>query len=167
MKIYAEETVAPVMFCYVEWILKKAEDLKIKRLYFLARDGYMLQKIATVLVKNRKMDIDCRYLYCSRQALRIPSYHIIGEEAFELLTLGGYHLTPRSVILRAALGRDEEDRILEQLGIKEPDTPLTDSAFSDFKKRLKDNRLYRSLVIKKSISAYSDTLEYFRQEGIP
>ena len=166
MREYAEKTVGPTMLNYVEWVLDEAGRRNIERLYFLARDGYLLCEIAKKIVKRRGLPIECRYLYCSRQALRIPSYAVIGKEAFELLTLGGYYLTPRSVISRAAIGRENEDVILNSLGISEPDKPFIKNEFQDFAKRLRESLQYQALVKEVSEAAYGNAIDYFRQEGL-
>ena len=84
IEAYSEEIVGPVMYSYVEWVLDEALRRGLSRLYFLARDGYLLKEIAKRIIEKRSLPIDARYFYCSRQSLRMPSYHIIGDEAFEL-----------------------------------------------------------------------------------
>ena len=59
--LYAQ-VVAPFMVAFVEWIFKSANQDNVKRLYFLARDGQILWKIASRLIKAGVTDIDCRYL---------------------------------------------------------------------------------------------------------
>jgi predicted HAD superfamily hydrolase len=75
----AASVVGPVMFGFVHWCLLEAKRRGIQRLYFAARDGQILYKIAQIICKNWNYDIDCRYLYISRQALHIPSIQEIGE----------------------------------------------------------------------------------------
>ena len=89
----SRQKVAPVLYGYVCWVLKEAEKRGICTLYFLSRDGYILRKIAQQICEKKKMRIECRYLYCSRASLRMPAYHLIGEEAYRLLFQGGYHVT--------------------------------------------------------------------------
>lgn len=166
MKSYSKSHVGPVMFLYTEWVLREAERRGLKRLYFLARDGYLLCEIAKKIVSFRKLGIECKYLYCSRQALRMPSYHIIGDEAFDLLTLGGYYLTPKSVLSRAMLNEEQTNTVLNALGISEPDKTFVEHEFIEFSKRLKENQYYRNAVLENSRRSYETTIDYFRQEGL-
>ena len=46
------EITGPVIFDFVCWVLDEAVRRKIKTLYFLARDGYILHKIAGLVVKK-------------------------------------------------------------------------------------------------------------------
>lgn len=56
----------PILFSYVLWILERARTMKIKRLYFLSRDGQILLKIAQLIVDRHNLDLELRYLYASR-----------------------------------------------------------------------------------------------------
>lgn len=68
----------PILMPYVEWLLHRSEELGIRRLYFIARDGYLLKLMADVLINILKLDINTHYIYGSRKAWRMPSY--MGEE---------------------------------------------------------------------------------------
>src|SRR5699024_7318970 len=57
---------APFLVCYVRWVLDQALQRGIKRLYFVARDGEVMYKIARQL-KRPGDDIEMRYLYGSRR----------------------------------------------------------------------------------------------------
>lgn len=60
-----------LLYPYVIWILRKSEEMGVKRLYFIARDGYLLKKIADLIIKNKCLNIHTTYLYGSRKAWRI------------------------------------------------------------------------------------------------
>ena len=163
---YSKSVVGPVMYRYTQWVLFEAEKRGIKKLYFLARDGYLLYEIAKIICEKYYLPIECRYLYCSRQSLRMPSYHIIGDEAFDLLLLGGYYVTPRSVLERAMLTEEQIDKICLQLEITDRDRPFMDRELDEFKAAIKGNEVYRNGVLDNSRAAYADTISYFRQEGL-
>ena len=48
-EMLAADVISPVLVMYTEWILQQAEIKKIKHLYFLARDGYLMYHIAKVI----------------------------------------------------------------------------------------------------------------------
>ena len=66
-----------LMTDYVWWVLQEAEKAGIKTLYFLARDGWLLREIGLVICEHYSLDIECKYLYCSRISLRTPSYLLL------------------------------------------------------------------------------------------
>lgn len=63
----------PVLYCYAEWIIEQAEKKNIRRLYFIARDGYLIKKIADIIIAKKEADIKTYYIYGSRKAWRMPS----------------------------------------------------------------------------------------------
>lgn len=67
----AADFVAPAYIPYVQFVLEKAKEQGIKRLYFLSRDSYILQKIAECK-QSEFPDIELRYLFVSRKALLLP-----------------------------------------------------------------------------------------------
>lgn len=62
----------PVLYGYVLWVLQEALRQGIRTLFFVARDGYLLKKIADVIIKEQKLNLQTRYLYGSRYAWRVP-----------------------------------------------------------------------------------------------
>lgn len=168
MEQYAEKAVGPVMFEYTHWILHKAQQKGFKKIYFLARDGYLLQKIAEAICKASNLAIECRYFYCSRNSLRMPSYHMIGDEAMELLTLYGYHITPDSILSRAWLSDTEKERILDEMKIDKEHRfcHMDKSEYDDFKAKLYSCNTFRKLVKEMSEKEYDSAIRYIRQEGM-
>ena len=71
----------PLLYPYVEWILQESIRKGICRLFFIARDGYILKKIADIIISCQKLDIKTFYLYGSRKAWRLPS---ITTENFDM-----------------------------------------------------------------------------------
>ena len=65
----AAGVVAPLCTGFVLWLLKQAQAHNLKRLYFTARDGYVLFPIAQRLASLLGIDCEMRYLYLSRVAV--------------------------------------------------------------------------------------------------
>jgi hypothetical protein len=64
---------APLLTGFVLWSLLEAQERGLNTLYFLARDGQVLTKIAEALVRRFGITVEPRYLYASRQALFLPA----------------------------------------------------------------------------------------------
>jgi hypothetical protein len=158
----------PLMFDYVWWVLHEAVERGLSRLYFLARDGYLLCEIARRFCDRFQLPVTCRYLYCSRASLRMPSYHLIGREAMELLTLGGYQVTLRSLLQRAQLDLQERQVIYESFGWHGVDETkiLQRGELDEVRSLLAASELFWTYVQKKSTAAYGPAVEYLRQEGL-
>ena len=52
--------VGPILSAYVFWVLEQARKAGVERLYFLARDGYILRKIAQELAPAVASSVDLR-----------------------------------------------------------------------------------------------------------
>jgi predicted HAD superfamily hydrolase len=64
----------PILLPYVQWILEMSRKKGITRLYFIARDGFILKKIADVLIGKFRLAISTHYIYGSRKVWRMPAY---------------------------------------------------------------------------------------------
>ena len=99
----------PILMPYVEWLLRRSEALGFKRLYFIARDGYILKIMADALIEVLGLNIETYYIHGSRKAWRMPSY--LGREG-ELQSLIGWSYPPRitsAEILADILGLPVEE----------------------------------------------------------
>ena len=76
-----------ILYSYVQWILNESLSKGIKRLYFIARDGFILRKIAQIIIAEYGLDIQAEYIYGSRMAWRMASYGGSADELREIITL--------------------------------------------------------------------------------
>lgn len=67
---------APMVYQYVEWVVEQAREKKIQKLYFVLRDGYILKKVADIIISKRHLDIETEYIFGSRVAWRFPNLTI-------------------------------------------------------------------------------------------
>jgi predicted HAD superfamily hydrolase len=74
----------PFLLGYVSWVLAQARRDGVRRLYFLARDCQLASHVAQE-ISGQFGQIDCRYLYVSRQALLLPSVESISPEGMSWL----------------------------------------------------------------------------------
>lgn len=77
---FAADIIAPLYVSFTYNILKNAESRGINRLFFLARDGYVIYQIAKEMMKYFP-SIDVKYLYVSRKALYLPNLENIDRDS--------------------------------------------------------------------------------------
>lgn len=82
---FAADLIAPLYIPFVYKVLLDASHSCIKRIFFLARDGYILYQIAQSL-RSEFPDIELRYLYVSRSSLYLPGLQEITHESLLSLT---------------------------------------------------------------------------------
>ena len=83
--------VGPVLYSYGEWVIDQAEKKGINRLYFIARDGYLVKQIVDVILRSRKLDIETSYIYGSRKAWRMPSLSPQNYNLYQLILWSHVH----------------------------------------------------------------------------
>lgn len=182
----------PVLFAFVSWVLKQAREAGKRRLYFLSRDGWLMYLMARQLCRTEpgfpesgssKADsseadfpeansaepppLECRYLYASRYAWRIPEQHLIGKRSLERICRGGMHVTFADMMKRAGLTGEEAERIAAfACPGQRADEVLSWSGIQRLKGPLSGCREFWELADERSRSRYGDTLGYLSQEGL-
>lgn len=81
---FAADLIAPLYVSFVYDIMEDARNRGIKKLFFLARDGYILYFIAQQL-KDLFPDIELNYLYVSRTSLYFPG--LMSTDDNEIISL--------------------------------------------------------------------------------
>lgn len=115
----SREILAPALNGFVLWILRQAQRNGIRRLYFLARDGYLMYRCARIYVERFQLPIECRYLCCSRYSLRLPMYHRDMKAALDYICRGGIEVTLDKILDRSGIGEVEKRITLERMGMTE------------------------------------------------
>ncbi|WP_195593138.1 hypothetical protein [Roseburia faecis] len=165
---FGKEKLAPVLYAYIYWVLKEAKKRDIHTLYFLARDGYIMNKIARVICENEELDICCRYLYCSRMSLRMPTYHLIDDEAYDLIFAQGYHVTVKTFFERVGLPSTKWNDIIKKTKISHIDISkeLSINEIKNVREKLCKNTEFVKFVNEESINAFDIGVKYLQQESV-
>jgi predicted HAD superfamily hydrolase len=163
--------VAPMLFGFVHWCLVEAQKKGIQRLYFVARDGQILHKIAQVICKNWGYKIDCRYLYGSRQAWHMPSVQEVGEAELDWLLVGTKLITQfvsiRSMCERVNISPDQIQDVLTRYGFPAAKWDLNLQQHErDFLKQIFTEKEVTELIISTAATYREKVIGYFRQEGL-
>lgn len=157
----------PVLTEYVEWVLGEAVKNGFKRLYFLARDGYMMYLMAKKLVDARGIDLDIRYLKISRFSIRSAEYYFTGKAALDTLCVGGIDISFEKIMKRANLTDDEALHIARLAGYTENyKKVLSYQQLCTLKKELSGVGQLFVYIKKHAKNCYNTTVFYLRQEGL-
>lgn len=159
--------VGPALFGFVHWCLTEANKRGLQRLYFVARDGQILNKIAQVLCKNWGYGIDCRYLYGSRQAWHFPAIFQIGDTELDWIFDSTQFLSVRSVCERVNLTPEKIASSLQQFEFD--DSMWDENLASDQRNLLRQvfsQQTVVDLIVNTAKTYREQAIGYFRQEGI-
>lgn len=159
---------APVFIAYVTWVLKLAQKSEVKKLFFLARDAKIFYEIACYLCRINQIDIECRYLYCSRYSLRLPMYYLDKEYAIETLFVGGSKTSVNVILNRFGMEEKEKDALCKELGIdiNERSELINNVGIHLLKERLFKSQMFLKMLEEKSLDSYNNSIGYFIQEGL-
>lgn len=161
---------APVLFCYVNYILDSVKKENISKIYFLSRDGYILKKIADIIIKSRKLDIDTAYLYVSRYSLRNALYfRCETAEDFENAGLfTGYTLkSAKNVLKRAGFDKSQRAEVYREIYFHgDENKNMNDSEYSGFCDKIKNNSELLQAIKNNSENNYRNIMKYFEQSGL-
>lgn len=160
----------PLVFCYVWWLLREVSARKIRRIYFMARDGQIFMEAARELAAGWGLDLDIRYLYCSRESLFLPSYERTGQ--FELYWIPwGYAGTITLAEICRRLGLSQEELPVDTFAAcraawyRDPQRPIAVAELPELYALLQEPALEK-LIRQRSQPLFEDTMAYFRQEGL-
>ena len=160
---------APMYLLYTKWVLEKARKENIKRLYFVARDGYLYYKIALQIQSVfNEYGIELKYLYGSRQAWYYPAIEDLSEfELSWILRVDLNFCSVKTIFARIQLNPKEFKSIIEAQGFPESiwNRNLTTI------ERISLGQCFFKHDIKKKIlhkthHAFQNTVGYFNQEGL-
>ena len=161
-----EYVLSPLVFVFTMWVLQQAERDGIKKLYFLARDGYPFYQAAMKICQKSGIEIDCRYVYGSRYSLRVPMYSQNIDEALDFVCRGGIDVTFRKIMMRSGLTQEQIDKLEKDYYTFHFDKICSYKELLNIKQFLKENDQYIFLLRDNSNNRWKNLRAYFEQENL-
>ncbi|MCK7544045.1 hypothetical protein MLC59_07675 [Marinobacter bryozoorum] len=107
---------APLVVDYTLWVLRKAVDLGLTRLFFLAREGEVLFAVAQELVEGLGLELELCYLHVSRRALNLALLRSVERGELEWALTGFENETVRTLLSRLNLTPEDMSEELVAAG---------------------------------------------------
>jgi HAD superfamily hydrolase (TIGR01549 family) len=166
IKDIAANVIAPLLTSFVLWVLNHGQKQGLTRLYFVARDGQILLKIAGELAQSLATP-ELLYLYGSRQAWYLPSVVEVNRDDLSFFLLIGQSLAPRHNLEKVNLTPEEIEDTLECYGFPRAtwDEQLDEQSVERFWRVIADPEV-APLVLKNAHKAREVALNYFSQGGL-
>ena len=123
-----------------------------------------MYKAALVYKEKWKLDMDCRYISCSRYCLRLPMFHLNERDALEYICRDSIGLDMEHLLNRAGLEQGEKEAVLKELG-KEGKTAVSYAQLKEIKKALQSLDVFMEAMRKHSREALPALKGYLPQEG--
>lgn len=82
---FGYEKFGPLLLLFSKWLQKELEKKQIKKVYFLARDGFIMKKAFDIVNDNK--NIKSSYFYASRRSIIVPSLWKLNkaDEIFDVI----------------------------------------------------------------------------------
>ena len=164
----------PILFPYIYWLLDQAQKRGIERLYFIARDGYILKLIADLIIKENNLPIKTKYIYGSRKAWRISALKVEDDELYrQFVQFTMYE--PKKVNQAFGLTKEEFLSILPKklrnYSTSKPDKRLAEYLYNNkdvLKFAIEKNKAQKECVInylKNTIDCTDDKFAFVDLDG--
>lgn len=147
----------PLLLCFSKWLYSELEENNIKKVYFLARDGYIMKKAFDVINKDRESN----YFYASRRSIIVPSLKEYSnyKEIFSSMHIGN---RTKIKILLKKVGLDD---IIDNINFKKKYNIDINKEidFDEIYKNEKYIKLFNDLfsqIIKNSKEEYKSFISY-------
>lgn len=151
---FAADLVAPLYVPFVYKVLSDATHAGIRRIFFLARDGYILYQTAQAL-RSEFPNMELKYLYVSRSSLYLPGLDAITPETLYSLTKTEFGFTNENKIeILSNFIVPETLEEIKQVSLANPDEDI----FS--------NRNVLDILSRYHKEQQCLIFEYFTQEGV-
>lgn len=157
---------SPLLALFTIWVLQEAKKNNVTKLFFLARDGYPVYRMAKKICLANNLEIECKYFYCSRYSLRIPMYSENIDEALDYVCRNSIEVTFRKIMIRSGFS----DELIEDMQELFADVNFDDAlSYPDLKRvrtRLAECPAYINELRTVSEKKWRLLQAYCKQEGI-
>ncbi len=97
------ELAGPMAFAFARWMAQRAGEQGVKRLFFLARDGYLLEKAFRSCSERWGLGVESTYMFSSRRLLNMARIERLDDAAFHFLLTADPFLRVRDFLERIGL----------------------------------------------------------------
>lgn len=154
------ETFGPLLFWYTKWLKENFVKENYKKVFFLARDGYIMQKAFKMM---NDVNIENEYLYASRRALIVPTIWMYDNLADILSNMFlGTRISVNALLKRLGLNPKDKQYLLKQNNL-ELDTILNTSEISRNEDFLRVYEQVKEEIEENSKKEYKNLLKYYNE----
>lgn len=145
----------PLFYDYVSWVINQSIQRGFNRLYFVARDGYILKNMADIIIKKNNYNIQTKYIYGSRDAWRLASI-LSDKEDISQTIFNSVEINSIEDLAGAIhLDKDTLQGVCKNIKI-------TNTQEAEL--FLKKHKKIRNMVLEKALSERENVAKYLKQE---
>lgn len=156
--------VGPLFLGFALWLAAGLRRDGVDRVYFLARDGYIMKQVYDRLRTAGWADAEAHYLYASRRALNVPAIERIDEESTDFLVSGTSRLTVGQFLRRVGLDPVELSDAIRACGFSSTEQRVLSG--EDYGRLRALFRAVEQPLLRSTEREREALSVYFRQEGL-
>lgn len=159
--------IGPFLTSFTSHVLLDAQKRGLDTLYFVSRDGQVFFKIANALqATGLASEVECRYLYGSRQAWLLPSVIEARRDQIEWAFRKGVSSAPRDILRRLDIDPSEVSNFLNDLGLscQRLDRGQSENQVNFFVERLLSSA--SDLIAERASGRRKVLMKYLGEQGI-
>jgi predicted HAD superfamily hydrolase len=169
LEVYGKRVFGPIFSTFVHKVLERCVEEKIERVYFLSREGFLLEEVAKKfyhIIPNINTVKEIKYLYVSRLVTYLACMRTVGlREIRSVYENAGGYLTIRTLFSPLKLDKTFVEMLATRHGLDADDVlPEYYLSWSPFINLVNDFEL-QEIVDEKSASAKGLLEKYLEQEG--
>lgn len=153
-----------IAYSYVYWLIQRSLQMGIKRLYFIARDGYLLKEIADSIICRMNCDISTFYIYGSRRAWRMAA---LSKKHFDISLMLQWDTIVKNcrITKLAELFEIEEDTLRTFLEdeYKDREDALSVEEFKNVVSALENNHAFKDFILQQQKEKHVLLRQYLEQ----
>lgn len=119
------EVAGPMACALARWMAERSREEGVRRLFFLARDGYLLEKVFATCAQRWGLGAEAVYMYSSRRLLNLARIERLDEAAFHFLLTADPFLRVRDFLERIGLPAEELEADARREGFAGLDEVIT------------------------------------------
>lgn len=156
---------APMIAGYLLWLLSRARDSGLERLYFMTREGQFLAEAARRLAGRLSYSCDIRYLPASRYVWQPASLFQIDGKTLDWIFENRNPVTLRDILKRLGIPADEVADLLEAGGFsaRRWGRPLSESDIRSLRSIFSGGKI-KAVILRHAAQKRRVLTEYLRQE---
>jgi FMN phosphatase YigB (HAD superfamily) len=158
----------PAIASYVLWILLRAQAMRVRRLYFMARDGHIMLEMARRIAPALGLEIELKYLHGGRQAwFNATILETAPTDLFWAVDYGARDTTLAGFLARLDLAPSEIEEELAELGFPREtwDAPQAAAGVESLW-AVPRHPPIRERLLQQSAARRAEVLGYFADEGL-
>lgn len=160
---FGYECNGPLYYGFCKWLSNKLKEKKYSKVFFLARDGYLIKSAYDLI--SSESDYECEYLYISRRAIHFPLLWLFPDVKCFLSLNSSKRWTYETLCNRLGLNKDDWIDYWQECGLsKEYSFSVNDvvqeSKINTFLERT------GHVADEESKSEFDLLLDYLVQEGM-